>query len=354
MQKVSATGISPRHVRDDDTQLFQNGSLSRQACGDHEDSAPPPCLTDMEGDGSRMDMLNDRWHVTVKNTFVDIALPAAVRETRRRAQSMPAMSIGGVSSADGDPDASTLDLARRRARIHTDGCKKGRGSSDGDFAPPSLRQEIQAQGLKYLALHVSEKKAGDSTTFGPGSTTPLNGGAKLFRPLDSHATLFARSFDLEVAGILSAMRATLIRNGLAGNVASVHILADPKGWSIDDHYLGAGKWYMERTIAIQVGSLRVPDEDQLLSLAKTTLLREAEKSPCVYIVGYEAQPFVPVLHGFRASLGAMRDVSKACWDVYKTSVCKRGPACDRQHPPCTILVHVAVVETASSSSSVRV
>jgi len=75
-----------------------------------------------------------------------------------------------------------------------------------------------------------------------------------------------------------------------------------------------------------------------------TMLEAAENSQSVYIVGYEKQPFQPLIgrSGFSATLALVPDEASVCWDFLAGGACRRC-SCRWQHP----MLQAAVEVTAS-------
>lgn len=82
--------------------------------------------------------------------------------------------------------------------------------------------------------------------------------------------------------------------------------------------------------------------DDILEVAKAALLSAADLSSNTYVLGYGGNPFVLQQHGFSASMGALRDESKACWETYRYGLCRRGCQCRWEHPPFVASVSVTV------------
>jgi len=82
--------------------------------------------------------------------------------------------------------------------------------------------------------------------------------------------------------------------------------------------------------------------DQILKLAKNALLKGAEHSESVYVLGYGAKPFTTCDFGFHTVLGGMYDQSKACWDCFSKGSCKREWDCRWQHPACQLPIKVEI------------
>lgn len=80
----------------------------------------------------------------------------------------------------------------------------------------------------------------------------------------------------------------------------------------------------------------------VLAHTKKVLLRAAEESTHVYVLGYKSNPFKINEHGFESMLSIMQDPSRACWDAYGNGYCQRGLSCRWEHPTCRRHLYVAV------------
>mmetsp|Transcript_86730 Transcript_86730/g.273627 ORF Transcript_86730/g.273627 Transcript_86730/m.273627 type:complete len:384 (+) Transcript_86730:133-1284(+) len=96
-------------------------------------------------------------------------------------------------------------------------------------------------------------------------------------------------------------------------------------------------------ICIKVRAEDVPRAEYILKMAKEHLLWSTNDSPSLRVIGHRLAPFVSSPLSFTATLGAVLDDSKACYEAYGKGFCRRGHACRWQHPPCTKSIQVAVV-----------
>jgi hypothetical protein len=84
---------------------------------------------------------------------------------------------------------------------------------------------------------------------------------------------------------------------------------------------------------------------QALERIQKNLIKSAENSESVYVLGYQSRPFTHTEFGCAAVLGGMHDETKACWDVYTKGYCRRERAsqtCRWQHPSPQVPVHIEV------------
>mmetsp|Transcript_65131 Transcript_65131/g.139510 ORF Transcript_65131/g.139510 Transcript_65131/m.139510 type:complete len:363 (-) Transcript_65131:136-1224(-) len=86
------------------------------------------------------------------------------------------------------------------------------------------------------------------------------------------------------------------------------------------------------SLMVQIHQEDFLHKERLLNMAKESLLRAAEQSRNVYVMGYCSRPFANTELGFAARLGIMRDENRACWDIFKQGFCCREGSCRWQHP----------------------
>jgi len=86
------------------------------------------------------------------------------------------------------------------------------------------------------------------------------------------------------------------------------------------------------------------EHEQILKLAKDSIMRAAENSSGAYVMGYKQRPFSPTDYGFSAVLGGMADEKQACWDMFMKGSCRREYSgdCRWQHAACLLPIQVEV------------
>lgn len=84
------------------------------------------------------------------------------------------------------------------------------------------------------------------------------------------------------------------------------------------------------------------DKEAILERVQGALLKAAEESQSVYVMGYALRPFTPTDDGFAAMLGGMHDDGWACWDMLQKGFCARKGACCKQHPASMIPIYVEI------------
>lgn len=84
-------------------------------------------------------------------------------------------------------------------------------------------------------------------------------------------------------------------------------------------------------------------KEQVLSVAKQTLLDACEQSDYCYVLGYKHRPFMKTSDGFFSLLAAVHTASEAtCWSHVEYGCCAEGHACSWKHPALTINLTVTV------------
>lgn len=101
------------------------------------------------------------------------------------------------------------------------------------------------------------------------------------------------------------------------------------------------------TVSVSMRLEEIGNWALVMAEAQEVLLRAAKESSCVYVLGYESQPFQPLengYNGFIATLAEMRDEAAACWETYAIGSCQSGNGCSREHPPSLAYVILKLVD----------
>jgi len=87
------------------------------------------------------------------------------------------------------------------------------------------------------------------------------------------------------------------------------------------------------TLSIRIVQKSHEDSIRVVAIAKAVLLEAAARSQCVYVLGYEAVPFVDNAEGtgFSGTL-VIASGQRCCWDTYQNGLCRRGQKCKWRHP----------------------
>jgi hypothetical protein len=98
------------------------------------------------------------------------------------------------------------------------------------------------------------------------------------------------------------------------------------------------------TVSVAMKEEEVKNWPLVVEEAQEVLLRAAKESSCVYVLGYENEPFKKLENGFMATLGEMKDEAVACWDTYALGACHQGAACTKAHPQSSACVVLQLVD----------
>lgn len=282
--------------------------------------------------------------VLTKNTFIEMR---PVQE-ERRCGSVPASSrLAGLGLQDRcEVSAKTSPRLSVGASCEDGSTEAGTDSasaaSDEDLASmalasasmPAMGSADQASDAKAaLASWLPGIFSGENSDIAGGCPPPpphrgkLSSRAKAWTPLVPATPGGARPVDgrfrYQCGFVADYVKVALTANACA---VSAEAVEGPHGWAIKVH----------------VRAKDLCHKEWLLLQAKEALLRAAERSDNVYVMGYRARPFVSTLPGFDAKLGAMVDTDKACWDVFAQGYCGRGASCRWQHPEQTATLNVMV------------
>lgn len=102
--------------------------------------------------------------------------------------------------------------------------------------------------------------------------------------------------------------------------------ADTKCWSIQLSPKEGGKKHKE----------------YVMTLAKNAFYEVSNNSSSIYMLGYDAKPFIKKSDGFALMLANVRSDSRTCWSFYSCGVCKKEGCCQYEHPTCLMPVSVNV------------
>lgn len=98
------------------------------------------------------------------------------------------------------------------------------------------------------------------------------------------------------------------------------------------------------TVSVAMKEEDVKNWSLVVEEAQEVLLRAAKESSCVYVLGYDNEPFKKLENGFMATLGEMKDEAVACWDTYALGACHQGTACTKAHPQSSACVVLQLVD----------
>lgn len=281
----------------------------------------------------------------VKNTFIDVSVPTGITRSPRRSSSLPS-SLRGIDDLKLDEEKNVDSDAS------TDLCTEG---SDGEHPTPKL-------GGPQISVADADRVPSAGYDLGQGMgmdpaapRSPLNSKARAWQP---YAAPGPQLLLLPPGGVmphfvqpsappLQPMRPDKLNTIVAkfnsqASCAVSLVKAALEGFScvVDVQIVEEGVECWAFTIKVRAEDMQ--RTEYVLTLAKEALLENAEKTPCVKVVGHRLAPFLPFPHGFVATLGFVQDESKACYDAYGRGFCRRGCSCRWQHPPCGRSIRVVV------------
>lgn len=158
-------------------------------------------------------------------------------------------------------------------------------------------------------------------TFEPQGHQKLSAKATAFKP---RPQVSSEELD-KVASMIEATKKNLENSRSIASVDAVHT---PEGWSI---------------VIVPGGKSRSP-VDRVVAAAKDALLKAAEGSDNVYVLGYAApqSAFAEKPQGFEAQLAVMKSTETACWRIFKRGACHHDADCCKDHPSLQVPVQVYV------------
>mmetsp|Transcript_1521 Transcript_1521/g.3243 ORF Transcript_1521/g.3243 Transcript_1521/m.3243 type:complete len:207 (-) Transcript_1521:35-655(-) len=127
--------------------------------------------------------------------------------------------------------------------------------------------------------------------------------------------------------IVETLRRTLEQ--CSDQVACVEAKHGPRGWNVIAYVRTQSKRKERRRVW-----------ECLIHVAKEALLYAAGASDNVFLLGYDASPFMPMSMGFGCAAAVMPDETKACWATYSKGFCDRPGSCGLEHPKSQVAINV--------------
>lgn len=252
----------------------------------------------------------------VKNTFIDVPSKTAAYECkdRRRANSAPSLrrlsDSGSCNhSESGTPRSSSGGSTTfEHASAHSD-C----AVSDTASLPPTVSR------TRWCDMDSDDDEVSSYSMQEEGMTSPprlaLRSQAEAWVPVVTEPIVrsLPPSVKVQFAVIVAAGLGSLKK---MTTVQRTSVQETARGWSVAGH----------------VASSDVRSTQ--FTSTEAALLRAAEESSNVYVVGYEAEPFqsLTLCNGFKARLAFVENDQTVCWDFVSKGFCKRGCKCRWQHP----------------------
>lgn len=203
--------------------------------------------------------------------------------------------------------------------------EKAKLSSDAKcFVPTTGKVEASPGAAKLSSGAKVFVPAASTAEVSPGAAK-FSSGAKVFVPAQGKAEEHS-VFSPQAEQLVEVVRVALMQAGAALLVGDVEATPGAQGWTVSAQILPEGWGWRER----------------LLSVAKEALLRSAEQSESVYVLGYAAKPFTSTPLGFAATLAGIEDESKTCWWHVAKLSCRKGEKCTWQHPKFMVQIWVNI------------
>lgn len=275
--------------------------------------------------------------VTIKNTFLDLAIPSEV--PNRRCSSVPRswmpqefqMSISSGKSVGGEDSTTASDKSDTETFMPTSDLDSLAGSDDKDFLPgtSTLSSTSDSEDMEYDAD--SGPVPGESPTSKPMVSVKLFdfvGEAPTKRETPVTRTKLcsaARPFTSARApqtGIQTVIKAAKDVLESDPSVVAVQMLQGATGGTCT-------------LLAHTNANLPRKNPRYYLMAAKNALLTSSEHSRDTYLLGYEVKPFTKIDKcSFSATLATIPDSQQntACWDSYTNGYCPRRLTCRWSHP----------------------
>eukprot|EP00929_Paragymnodinium_shiwhaense_P048306 TRINITY_DN24438_c0_g1_i1.p1 TRINITY_DN24438_c0_g1~~TRINITY_DN24438_c0_g1_i1.p1 ORF type:complete len:385 (+),score=51.78 TRINITY_DN24438_c0_g1_i1:182-1336(+) len=146
--------------------------------------------------------------------------------------------------------------------------------------------------------------------------------------------LAATSFKCEAANVIETLRSALAR--------------DTYGFSIE---LVQGSPH-EMTLLLLGFDVDEACVKYVREIAQTALLRAAEASALVHVLGDPVQPFEEKPDGFHVILGSVEYGPNLCWDFCALGGCARGDSCTWVHPSSAFRLKLVVEQTEEEKDTV--
>lgn len=271
----------------------------------------------------------ENYRIYEKNTFINVATSVPQSQRRRTSVSVPAaFKVIPHEPIFGSKELSCGDASARKTPSSP--CATTAFLSDGDLSSDAGSTADRCS--KAFEAHAGAEGPAAAAASGSAERIPtpeqprLSTKAKAFVSTRMAALRHSQACPhrAQVESMLATMQSAMASLGLSDSICATQT---PTGWHVRVRVpLGA---------AAQSASL-------LLSRAKDALLRGAEQSACIYVLGHLAEPFFDTTCGFSATLGGMEDEGAACWDYYDKGFCHRGCFCKWAHARYQATVSVDV------------
>lgn len=292
-------------------------------------SADVPCEATGQKEGI------DKQTLIVRNTFIEMRTSAENPVRHKRSLSTPASAKASSLSQE----LVLADFGERDLQ------RAARGRVDSSSSPPAMDGHKGSSD----APATSSKCSSESASWSSGgllSTNPLPPPPQpLFAAVSTHRRLNpkARGFQPSQGGLAyvnGVQQSCDVTTQVAFQSEALVIAEEVKtavqqfwycqGAETQWHTLMGGMKECRLTTLLEQEHLHHTEE--LVTAARGAVLAAAARSRGVSLMGFKTGQFVRSAQGFVATLGAIRDKSKACWYMYGKGFCNRAASCHWQHP----------------------
>jgi len=262
--------------------------------------APRRCSSEPARPRSRVEDLE--YTVYLKNETSDNFDTETLTDACTEASDEPTSSSDSVITAE-EMEASPAPVAFGDFSLEESPCPP---------PPTALRTALRAKAARWEPV-------------APAAPASKKGAAPLWRVGAAESPEWQTWWEESAADMVAKMSCAL---GQVECISQVDCNKDGANWVVTARSDGTGYWQFAH----------------LQSVAKASLIKAAEESECIYVLGHRKMPFQPSPDGFGfvASLGSMRTDKKACWDCYDKGVCPRGSDCLWEHPAFVSVVNVSL------------
>lgn len=269
--------------------------------------------------------------VSVKNTFVHIVEDAACGP-KRPSSLPPSMRLSSIERDAKVGPKNFLEIDVSTEASEDDAFSEVGSSSAGDSASAE-ESESPAGRSKLSSSYISEPResrlSSSAKAWEPAVPEPplgirLRTSAMAWSPsAPAHVGAKSRIFSRHIKQVLTTVKSILVS---CLWIESVDCVENNAGFSI----------------VVTMPARHFNRKEDVIKLAKAALLQASEQSSGIYMMGYQAQPFLTMPMGFAALFADVLDEHRACWGMLQTGFCHYGNRCHWEHPSINTKVDVKI------------
>jgi|Transcript_114391 hypothetical protein len=268
----------------------------------------------------------------VQNTFISVDLGQPEAQPRR-SSSLPPMGTKKASETfDYEAATDICTEASDEVATFSDSGHTSEGEPQDEclqsLPPPPTKTKLNPQAAMWAPSAVFVEVLPPP----PPPPLPMGEGSMTWRVGKPKIEKWLHMWKDTVSDVVAKMSLALGKNECVTRV-ECHKNSTEDGWTVIVRSNIEGFYQFER----------------LQTAAKEALLKEAEETPSLYILGHRRLPFHPTPMGFCATLGTMTNTKKACWDLYSKGFCPRSCTCTWEHPALMLTVNVMIDFTEKDS-----